>query len=328
VSPTGESALVARTAALACEAQPEIELELDRGALAGVDCDLSDAALGPLTLIDFTDQDSLRDYWQAELDILAPSLEEVETACKDAEPGLRKWGFGSIACIVVGDIAQVRWTDQRTQTIGVVEGVDGDIAPLYDWWRTTARPLGRSTEAEGDDAEPTPAKAPPLVRVPGPPRAISCEAVSEPIPDEWGRTWRITTVDFLERGNYERIVLNLERTGKNRSNKPTVATLERMPVSKVTGAVPGATRPKRGRTAFVIQLAGVREAPNLRGYRPSSTELVRELSIVRGSGSRTVIISGPRDTCYQMRVPVWGPSASGKEVRAEIYIDLKEKPNP
>ncbi|MEA2026032.1 MAG: hypothetical protein U9O18_05015, partial [Chloroflexota bacterium] len=321
-----EAGLLARTSALICEAQPGTALALEAGARAGIACTPLDAAAEQLTLQYFAEPGALPDYWLAELEALALPLEETEDACENAEPGVRKWGFGSIACLLDGDTAQIRWTDRRTQTFGVIEGTNGDISELYQWWRATARPLGRSVDAETDGPDgPTPSKAPPLVRVPGPPRAITCDAISEPIPDDWERTWRIKNIEFQIRGKTERVILNLERTGKNRKGKPTQAIIERMPVPQVADAVPGASRPKRGRTAIVVRLDGVRDAPDLRGYRPS-TDLVKELSIVRDGGSRVVILSTALDTCYQMRIPIWGPSATGNEDRAKVYIDLKESP--
>lgn len=314
---------------MACEPRSPAELALDDGALAGVGCAPAGNIVDRVTLQVFADTRTLRDFWEAELDSLASPIEETDTACKDDTAGHRKWGFGTVACVEVDGEAQIRWTDQRTQVYGVATAADGNASQLFEWWRTTARPLGRPVE-EGTFApeEPAPSVEPgPLVRIPGAPQAITCDATGDPIADRWMRTWRVKNIEFLERRNYERVILNLVRTGRNRGGQPTQASIERMPVSRVPDAVPGASRPKRGRTAIVIRLDGIRQAPDLRRYRPSAMELARELSVVSGKGSRTVIISGPPDICYEMRIPVWGPSASGKERRAEIYIDLREKPN-
>jgi hypothetical protein len=75
----------------------------------------------------------------------------------------------------------------------------------------------------------------------------------------------------------------------------------------------------------VVELEGVRAAPELRRYRPSSIDYVREMSIVRNNGGRTVVLSTPQATCYQVRIPIWGLAASGNERTANIYIDLKPR---
>ena len=73
--------------------------------------------------------------------------------------------------------------------------------------------------------------------MPGAPKAVSCAATSDVIPDEWDRAWKITTIDFRNRDGYERVVLNLERTGRNRTKWPTQAQIERMPNSQVKKAL-------------------------------------------------------------------------------------------
>jgi hypothetical protein len=297
-----------------------------------VTCRPQDAPSLRVMVWEFADGAGLGADWRSRIDASAPSLDESEDACRNGRPGIRKWGFGSIACLVDDGVAQVWWTDRRTQMLGNIEGATADLVAVFEWWRTTARPLGRAATDEAaipgrPDAgdEPLPSDRPALVRVPGPPRAVICDATGEPMPDAWGRTWRIRNIDLLERGGYERVVVNLVRTGKNRTSLPTQAAIEQKARSRITTAIPGAPRPKRGRAAIIVRLDGVRDGPDLRGYRPSGTDLARELSVVPYDGGRTVIISVPPDTCYQLRIPVWGASASGEEARAEVYIDLQER---
>jgi len=299
----------------------------DTGAQAAIECTPDSNEVSQMTLLGFSDADELRDHWLAETGALEPALEETADACDGAQSGTRKWGFGNVACLIDQDTdtARILWTDRRNQTYGVVDGADTDISSLFAWWRSNARPLGR--DADGSTparVEPTPSKAPSLVRVPGPPRAIVCTDLSEPIVDQWGRTWRVKNVDFLENPKYERVVINLERTGTVRNGNETAVTVERMPVPQLKAAVPNAPIPRKGRTAIVVRMEGVKNAPNLLAYRPSSTDIIKELSIVKDGKSRTAVLGVTREACYQVRVPVFGSSATGKERKAEVYIDLKE----
>jgi hypothetical protein len=143
------------------------------------------------------------------------------------------------------------------------------------------------------------------------------------VPDEWDRTWRINKVKVENKKSYERVILQLLRTGKNRGKPRTRALAQRMSTSDVTRAVPSARNPSVGGIAIVVQLDGIDDAPRIRGYRPTGVNLVKEISVVGGGDSRTVIVSVPQGTCYQMRIPVWGPNATGKEQRAEVFIDLQ-----
>jgi hypothetical protein len=146
--------------------------------------------------------------------------------------------------------------------------------------------------------------------------------MDEPIVDSHGRTWQVERVRFLGRPDAERVVFVLRRTGRVRPGRGAEVSVDRMPVSEVASEVPGSSRPGRGSTALVVRMQGVTEAPDLRAYRPQGLDLVKELSLVRGTGSRTAILSLAGAGCYQMRIPVFGPSASGDEELAEIFIDV------
>ncbi len=320
-----ETDLLERAAGLDCEAVRSTDEPVAGGPQATVNCQPPDEAAATVTLRSFEDTETLRARWEDDLAEVQPALQETDDACESGEAGSRKWGFGAVGCLVDGGIAQLTWTDTRSRTYGVVEGPDADLAELYSWWKRNARKVGRPVDAtETDTVEPRPSNAPPLVRVPGRPRDISCDDLTEPILDTYDRKWRLNRVRFLNRGGYERVVLELERTGINRSGTPTGVTVTRVPVSRLKDVAPNAPRPKRGKTAMLVQLDGVRDAPDLRAYRPTSTGITKELSVLRDGRSRTVLLAVPGDACYQVRVPVFGPSASGKERKAEVFIDLKQ----
>ena len=160
--------------------------------------------------------------------------------------------------------------------------------------------------------------------MPGKPRAATCSGSIFTVPDDWDRTWRVNKVKVENKNGYERVIVTLLRTGRNRSKTDTEARAQRMDVVDVPKAVSSASRPGLGRIAFVVELDGITDAPNIRGYRPSGVNLVKEISLVKRGNGRALVVSAPLGTCYQMRIPVWGANASGKEQRAEIFIDLKD----
>ncbi len=194
------------------------------------------------------------------------------------------------------------------------------IGALFSWWQDDAKALGRAIDADASSG--TSGADRPFVRVPGAPNDVTCASLDEPIVDSHDRTWHLRQVRFVDGPNHERVVLALERAGRAREGQSTEVTVERMPVADLATEFPGAPRPKNGRTALVVRMQGVTRAPDLRAYRPDGLELVKELSIVRGDGSRTAILSLNGDGCYQVRIPVFGTSAPANADRAEVFIDI------
>ena len=161
--------------------------------------------------------------------------------------------------------------------------------------------------------------------VPGAPKSATCSSTPITLPDEFDRTWRVTTIDYENHTGYERVVLNLSRKGKNRTNTPTQAVATRMRASDVAKSVPGVTKPSRGQVAVAIELDGMTDAPGLYRYHPRGVDLVKEVSVARGGGGWNVVITSPQHTCYEMRIPKWAHNATGKEQGAKIFIDFKTK---
>jgi hypothetical protein len=236
-------------------------------------------------------------------------------------PGTRKWGFGVIACSADEGAASILWTDQRSQMLGRIDGDAADLQDMYAWWQDNARPLGRSDEPEpGTDPQSTAAPSPDQS---GTNTSNSCAAVSDPIVDEYGRIWEVDRVEFRERGQSERVIVHLERVGNRRNARNSQVVVRRLPISDLGTAVPNAPRPRSGKTATVVDLDGIRKAPNLRGFRPTSTNIIKELSVVPNGGSRSVVVSTAKGTCYTVRVPVFSASSNGRETTAQVILDLK-----
>jgi hypothetical protein len=287
---------------------------------AAVRCEPEGGAAARLTLVTYSDADELRDAWSAQLEAIQPSLEEAEDACEGGTIGVGRWGFGRLACGIEDGSAMVAWTDSRSGLLGIARGSGPEVSELYAWWQDDAKPLGRIANEGPSTSEPeTDGRT---GRVPGAPGDAVCTSLDEPIVDTHGRTWQVERVRFVGEPDLERVVFVLQRTGRVRPGRGAVVTVDRMPIADVISEVPGASRPERGRTALVIRMQGVNRAPALRAHRPEGVDLIRELSIVRGDGSRTAILSVNGDACYQVRIPVFGPSASGNEDRAEVIIDI------
>jgi hypothetical protein len=322
------------TAALVC-GDEQIPVRDERaGVVVAQVCESADEAIGPLTLQTYQAAADLRDAWQ-EATTATSGLTPAGDACANETPGSDRWGFGNIVCGTSDGKAQIRWTDARSDSLGVVESANDDVAALYEWWRTNARTLGREVKKpETKVTEPkTSAKSEPkptpvprkLVRVPGKPGNATCAATIKPIRDEWNRTWNISRVNFKNESGYERVVLQLERTGKNRSRTPTRAAVSRTSVNKLRKVVPQAPTPTRGKVAIALEINGIDDAPSLYNFRPSSLDYVKQISVVKTNGSWTVVIAAPQATCYQVRIPIWSTAATGKERSAEIFIDLKPR---
>ena len=143
------------------------------------------------------------------------------------------------------------------------------------------------------------------------------------IEDSRLRDWSISSVSFRPRSGFERVVLELVRDGARSGDPPSITALA-MGSWKVEENVTTADRPGMGRRSIVLELDdGFTDSPDLRRYRPSGLEIIKEFSIYRvGRDGRNAVISADTGGCYRVRVPGWDdPSASVR--RAEIHVDIR-----
>ncbi|MFV2064472.1 MAG: zinc ribbon domain-containing protein [Chloroflexota bacterium] len=319
-----EADLLARAFFLECTRWRQEDQPFAFGAQAAIRCVNPGSGVGQLAMFTFPTQGELNAYWIEKMDSIGLPLTETSLACVDSAASAPVWGPGDLACYSRGGEAQIRWTDDRTGMYALLDATDGDIDALYRWWRSKGRRLGRPLDETPGRPDTGPRLTiPPTVGDPGSPTAISCDP-SEDIEDAWGRTWRVTQVSFFNRNGYERVILHLERTGFASGSATTSVGVRRIANADLPFELPAAPAPGSGRWTIDVDLStGIRDATGLRAYAPSGMSAVKELSMLRGSSPHEALVSVSGSGCYQVRVPVFEPSASGDEQKGEIYLDIE-----
>ncbi len=89
-----------------------------------------------MTLFRFPDPSSMADYWSFRTD-QNPDMPSRSGACRDGDDGYGTWAHGEYFCYVsrAGGHALLRWTDERTDTYGVLDATDAELRPLYRAWK-------------------------------------------------------------------------------------------------------------------------------------------------------------------------------------------------
>jgi len=324
LTPTeSEVELLDQVPALDCEPLRGEDDGIDASVKAAIECTPLEGAVSRLVLLAFEDIAALRAHWRSEAAAFKPALDEAADACAKASTGIRDWGYGKVACRLRRGSAAVHWFDRRDPTYGVVEGDRPDLARLYGWWQENGRPIGRKASDEVASS-PTPESDASAPSVADAMTSVVCDATSQPIADAWGRRWSVSKVTFLDQPRFERVVFHLARTDGARKRGGAELKVEPIPVSRLQRLVPEAPRPRRGRTVLYIPLENFADAPTIRSYRPSGVDLVKEFSLVRSGGTATALVAVPGGACYRVRVPVWGPSATGNERVAKIFVDIQK----
>jgi hypothetical protein len=126
-SPRGVAHDPFESGAIAAVLFDELEEELDR-------------AIDYVALFRFRSNDHLDGYWQWRTwDAGGAPMRTLP--CADGKPGRDTWLHGEYLCYVSDDgVALLRWTDERSGTYGVMNGVAGrkDLARLYRAWAELA----------------------------------------------------------------------------------------------------------------------------------------------------------------------------------------------
>ena len=88
----------------------------------------------------FPSPQSMTGYWAWRVARIQPSPPRRPAGCEVGERALQRWTHGELACYVdqTGDprLAKIRWTDERDNTYGILDGDDRSIKALYERWST------------------------------------------------------------------------------------------------------------------------------------------------------------------------------------------------
>jgi len=110
----------------------------DYDAYAAIRCTRQD--IKQVALFKFADGRSLEDYWRYRVGEIPGNLPRNARVCWNGKRGVSSWAHGAVACYtsVASDgsrVAKVRWTDERSNTYGLVDAKNGDLGALFEWWR-------------------------------------------------------------------------------------------------------------------------------------------------------------------------------------------------
>ena len=106
------------------------------GAQAAIQCPDPAPTVRQLALFSFPDADSMAAYWDWRVDQIEPRPKPRDLSCSSGSGGVASWAHGEVACYVskASGEAKLRWTDERTDTYGIIDASDRDLRALYGAW--------------------------------------------------------------------------------------------------------------------------------------------------------------------------------------------------
>ena len=106
-------------------------------------------AVDYIVLFRFPSRRSLDLYWSERADAAASGVPSRAEPCRDGRPGRGAWSDGEYLCYVSDSgTALLRWTDERTDTYGVMNAVAGrsSLKTLYAQWQAAIGGPGTSVK--------------------------------------------------------------------------------------------------------------------------------------------------------------------------------------
>jgi predicted metalloprotease len=140
-----EDALLDRMGFATCKPwrkQGEVHDPFAHGARAAVQCDTPALGLQQAAMFIFPDTSSMESYWRWRVTRIDPHPPRRSSACQQGMAAIQRWRHGELACYVDKSRtpyrARIRWTDERTNTYGVLDADDRSIERLFQWWSVVA----------------------------------------------------------------------------------------------------------------------------------------------------------------------------------------------
>lgn len=107
------------------------------GATVAVRCDRP-GDLAQIAVYQFPDEASMYEYWEYRIGEIEVPMPRRVDACWSGRQGVSTWRGGRVACWYseVNKRAQLRWTEDRTNTFWIADATYKNVGRLAEWWRT------------------------------------------------------------------------------------------------------------------------------------------------------------------------------------------------
>ena len=109
------------------------------GSRAAIMCEDPRPGVDFMALYRFDDAQSLDRYWTKRVKAAERKVSLIwhPSTCRDGFKGLQGWDYGELFCYLSDETALLRWTDERTNTYGIINSVPGrtSLELLFAKWR-------------------------------------------------------------------------------------------------------------------------------------------------------------------------------------------------
>ena len=180
----------------------------------------------------------------------------------------------------------------------------------------TPSPSPRRTPRPTATASPKPSLVP---QAPAPSDWV-CNGVSTAIQDPLSKGWHIKRIDWGNKGNYDRLTITLDQSGKGGDG--TQAIVHVMPMEDVEPTLK-VTAPSEGTKAIAIGMyQDVRLTWSIgRALTMSSLEWITMGK--DNNGFPWVVLGVDDEACYSLQVPVWTANDPKSKTPIQITVDVK-----
>jgi hypothetical protein len=112
------------------------------GAIEAVVCLDDKPGISSYQLYSFPDAVSLARRFTEDVTGARPALGVSDDACRPRSPGAKAWQHGWLACWIPegSAFARLHWTDERTNTYGMLEAAHDGLQRIYRQWQQAYLP--------------------------------------------------------------------------------------------------------------------------------------------------------------------------------------------